>query len=57
MATVIGRNRNKKAQKSFKDMTVVEIKKQLDSLGIEYDKSKYCAGDCPCVHEHDHIEE
>ena len=39
MATVIGRNRNKKAKKSFKDMTVTEIKKQLDELGIEYDKS------------------
>ena len=39
MATVIGRNRNKKTQKSFKDMTVVEIKAQLDKLGIDYDKS------------------
>ncbi len=39
MATIIGRNRNKKAKKSFKDMTVAEIKKQLDELGIEYDKS------------------
>ena len=41
MATVIGRNRNKKAKKSFKDMTVTEIKKQLDELGIEYDKPYY----------------
>lgn len=39
MATVIGRNRNKKTKKSFKDMTVAEIKKQLDSLGLDYDKS------------------
>ena len=38
MATVIGRKRNKKAEKSFKDMTVAEIKKQLDILHIEYDK-------------------
>ena len=38
MATVIGRNRIKKVQKSFKDMTVAEIKAQLDKLGIEYDK-------------------
>ncbi len=39
MTTVIGRSRNKKNKKSFKDMTVAEIKKQLDALGIEYDKS------------------
>ena len=33
------------------------VKDYYDKHGIEYDKSKYCAGDCPCVHEHDHVEE
>ena len=33
------------------------VKDYYEKHGIEYDKSKYCAGDCPCVHEHDHIEE
>ena len=37
MTTVIG-SRNKKNKKSFKDMTVAEIKAQLDTLDIEYDK-------------------
>lgn len=37
MATVIGRNRNKKTQKSFKYMTVAEIKNELKKLDIEFD--------------------
>ncbi len=24
---------------------------------IPYDKQKYCAGDCPCIHEHDKTED
>ncbi len=32
------------------------VKDYYDKHGIAYDESKYCAGDCPCVHEHDHIE-
>ena len=33
------------------------VKDYYEKHGIEYDKSLYCAGDCPCVHEHDNIEE
>ena len=33
------------------------VKDYYEKHGIEYDKTKYCAGDCPCVHEHDHVEE
>lgn len=32
------------------------VKDYYDKHGISYDESKYCAGDCPCVHEKDHIE-
>lgn len=32
------------------------IKDYFDKNHIEYDKSKYCLGDCPCVHEHDEKE-
>ena len=43
MATVIGRNRKSKVniqnKKNTNDITSTEIKKQLDTLGIEYDKS------------------
>ncbi len=39
MATVIGRNRNKKIEKSTKDMTVAEIKTVLTELGIKYDEN------------------
>ena len=33
------------------------VKDYYDKNNIEYDKSLYCAGDCPCSHEHDHVEE
>ena len=33
------------------------VKDYYDKNNIEYDKSKYCLGECPCVHEHDHKEE
>ena len=40
MATVIGRNRKSKVniqnKKNTNDITITEIKKQLDTLGIEY---------------------
>lgn len=29
------------------------VKDYYDKHGIEYDKEKYCAGNCPCIHEHD----
>lgn len=29
------------------------IKDYYDKNGIEYDKEKYCAGNCACEHEHD----
>lgn len=29
------------------------VKDYFDKNNIEYDKSKYCAGDCPCSHEHE----
>ena len=39
MATIIGRSRKKKIEKSTKDMTVPEIKNILDGLGIKYDEN------------------
>ena len=33
------------------------IKDYYEKNNIEYDKEKYCAGDCPCLHEHDKKEE
>ncbi len=33
------------------------VKDYYEKHNIDYDKSKYCAGDCPCVHEHDHAED
>jgi nitrogen fixation NifU-like protein len=32
------------------------IKDYFDKHNIAYDKQKYCLGDCPCIHEHDHDE-
>ena len=32
------------------------VKDYYDKNGINYDKEKYCAGSCPCVHEHDKYE-
>ena len=29
------------------------VKDYYDKHGIVYDKAKYCAGNCPCIHEHD----
>ena len=29
------------------------VKDYYDKHGIKYDKEKYCAGNCPCIHEHD----
>lgn len=29
------------------------VKDYYDKNGIEYDKEKYCAGNCACEHEHD----
>ena len=37
--------------------TLEAVKDYYDKNNIEYDKSLYCAGDCPCSHEHDHVEE
>ncbi|MBO4570109.1 MAG: Fe-S cluster assembly scaffold protein NifU [Clostridia bacterium] len=31
------------------------VKDYYDKNGIKYDCSKYAAGSCPCVHEHDSI--
>ncbi len=33
------------------------VKDYYEKHNIDYDKSLYCVGDCPCAHEHDHIEE
>ena len=33
------------------------IKDYYEKNNIEYDKEKYCAGDCPCLHEHDKKED
>jgi nitrogen fixation NifU-like protein len=33
------------------------VKDYYEKNNIAYDKEKYCSGECPCVHEHDHIEE
>ena len=29
------------------------VKDYYDKNSIKYDKEKYCAGNCPCLHEHD----
>lgn len=29
------------------------VKDYFDKNHISYDKKKYCAGDCPCLHDHD----
>ena len=29
------------------------VKDYYDKHGIAYDQEKYCAGNCPCIHEHD----
>lgn len=29
------------------------VKDYFDKNHIAYDKKKYCAGDCPCLHDHD----
>ena len=29
------------------------VKDYYDKNGIKYDESLYCAGDCPCIHDHD----
>ncbi len=33
------------------------VKDYYDKNGIEYDKEKYCSGNCACEHEHDVHEE
>lgn len=33
------------------------IKDYYEKNNIEYDKEKYCAGDCPCLHEFDKKED
>lgn len=33
------------------------VKDYYDKNGIEYDKEKYCLGECPCAHEHDNKDE
>jgi len=32
------------------------VKDYYDKHNINYDKDKYCAGNCPCIHDHDHID-
>ena len=29
------------------------VKDYYDKHGISYDQEKYCAGNCPCIHDHD----
>ena len=32
------------------------VKDYYDKHNINYDKDKYCAGNCPCIHDHDQID-
>lgn len=33
------------------------VKDYYDKNNIKYDESLYCAGDCPCIHDHDKTDE